>query len=488
MRVLKDILYRSGIEEVIGDLSISVSNVSLDSRKVAKGDLFIAVRGVQSDGHEFIEQAIAHGANAIICEDFPKEIADKVVFVKVKDSHTALGIIASNYYDNPSSKLKLIGITGTNGKTTTATLLFQLFSSLGYRCGLLSTIRNILVDKQLPATLTTPDPISINSMLHEMCILGITHCFMEVSSHAVAQQRIAGLHFTGGVFTNITHDHLDYHGTFDNYLKAKKTFFDELPPTAFALANSDDRNGKVMLQNTKAARHFYGLHNMVEFKGRIIEASFEGLQMNINGQEAWFKLVGTFNGYNLLAVFGTAILLGESEEKVLTRLSGLGTVEGRFDYFISDKKVVAIIDYAHTPDALENVLQTINNIRTGNEQLITVVGAGGNRDKSKRPLMAKIVCRQSTFTILTSDNPRDEEPFEIIEDMRAGIPHELKKRVLAIENRREAIRTACAMAKKGDIILVAGKGHEKYQEIKGVKHPFDDMNVLNEMLSNPNIE
>ncbi|MDP2423878.1 MAG: UDP-N-acetylmuramoyl-L-alanyl-D-glutamate--2,6-diaminopimelate ligase [Bacteroidales bacterium] len=482
MKYLKDILYKAGIIEVIGDLSVSVAKIVFDSRQAIPGSLFIAIKGVQADGHHFIGQVIEKGAVAVVCEDFPENIPNHVVFIRVKSSKTALGTIASNFYDNPSSRLRLVGVTGTNGKTTTATFLYQLFSSLGYRCGLLSTIHNIVDEKQVPATLTTPDAISLNELFLEMINKGVTHCFMEVSSHAVAQHRIAGLKFGGAIFTNLTHDHLDYHGTFDEYLKAKKTFFDELPSTAFALSNADDRNGKVMLQNTIATKHFYSIRGMAEFKARVMESSFAGLQLDINGHDAWFRLVGLFNAYNLLAVFGTAVLLGEPAKTAITHLSSLQAVEGRFDYFTSASGVVAIVDYAHTPDALYNVLKTINDIRSGKEQLITVVGAGGNRDKTKRPLMANIVCKQSTLTILTSDNPRDEDPTAIIDDMRTGTPAAMKNKVLAIENRREAIRTACSLAKAGDIILVTGKGHEKYQEIKGVKYPFDDMEILKEML------
>jgi len=478
LKTLNDILLKTGLVETMGDISQTITKVVSDSRHVVPGSLFVAVRGVQTDGHQYISQAIAMGASAVVCEEYPPEMPANVNFFRVNDSALALGHIASNYFGNPSHSLKVIGVTGTNGKTTIATLLYQLFTALGYHCGLLSTIRNIVGSKEIPATLTTPDALQLNQLFDQMLNEGISHCFMEVSSHAVAQHRISGVEFAGGIFTNLSHDHLDYHKSFENYRTAKKKFFDDLPASAFAVSNADDRNGRFMLQNKKTKTYYYGIKNMADFRCRIVESRFDGLQLNIDGNETWFRLVGAFNAYNLLAVYATAVLAGESPVKILTALSALNPIEGRFDQFTSPGGITAIVDYAHTPDALENVLKTINGLRTGNEQVITVVGAGGNRDRTKRPLIAAIACNNSNKVILTSDNPRYEEPEAIIEDMRNGVPPDRKQNTLAITNRTEAIRTACALATQGDIILVVGKGHEKYQEIKGVKYPFDDKQIL----------
>ena len=482
MKLLKDILYKVGLIEVVGSTNVAITAISFDSRKIEKDSLFVAIKGTQSDGHKYIADTIAKGAIAILCEDLPTAFNEKITYVKVKDTSLALGIVAGNFYDNPSEHIKLIGVTGTNGKTTTVTLLFNLFKKLGYKAGLLSTVKNQINNDVIPATHTTPDQLQLNYLLRQMIDKGCTHCFMEVSSHAVVQNRIAGVHFEGGVFTNITHDHLDYHKTFDEYIKAKKRFFDLLSADAFALTNKDDANGEVMLQNTKAAKRTYSLRSMADFKCKVVENQFSGLLLNIDNNEVWSKLIGSFNAYNLLAVYATAILLKEDRTNVLTTLSSLGSVEGRFQYVRADNGVIGIVDYAHTPDALLNVLKTINDIRTGNEQVITVVGCGGDRDAAKRPVMAKIACDLSSKVILTSDNPRSESPEAIIKAMEKGVDGVNRKKTLSIPDRNEAIKTACSVAKAGDIVLVAGKGHEKYQEIKGVKHPFDDMQVLQENL------
>ncbi len=482
MKLLKDILYKAGIIEVVGSTNVAITALTFDSRKIEKDSLFVAIKGTQNDGHVYINDVITMGSIAILCEEFPAEVNDKVTYVKVKDTSAALGIIASNFYDNPSEKLKLVGVTGTNGKTTTVTLLFNLFKKLGYKVGLLSTVKNQINNDVQVATHTTPDAIQLNALLKLMVDKGCTHCFMEVSSHAVVQNRIAGIYFTGGVFTNITHDHLDYHKTFDEYIKAKKRFFDLLSSNAFALTNRDDVNGEVMLQNSKAVRKTYSLRSMADYKCKVVENQFSGLLLNIDNQEVWSKLIGSFNAYNLLAVYATALLLKEDKINVLTTLSSLTSVEGRFQYVRTDEGVIGIVDYAHTPDALVNVLKTIMDIRTGNEQVITVVGCGGDRDSAKRPMMAKIACDLSNKVILTSDNPRSENPDEIIKQMQKGVDVVNNKKTISITDRNEAIKTACSYAKPGDIILVAGKGHEKYQEIKGVKHDFDDMQVLQENL------
>jgi UDP-N-acetylmuramoyl-L-alanyl-D-glutamate--2,6-diaminopimelate ligase len=482
MKLLSQILYKVRLEEVVGSTHVAISSVTFDSRTVKKDSLFIATKGTAVDGHEYIQQAIQNGAIAVVCESVPSQLEETVTYVKVKDSSYSLGIIACNYYDNPSEKLKLVGVTGTNGKTTTATLLFNLFKSLGYSAGLLSTVQNKINNTVIPSTHTTPDALNLNELLATMVEQGCEFVFMEVSSHAVVQHRISGISFTGAVFTNITHDHLDYHKTFDAYIKAKKQFFDLLPATAFALTNRDDKNGPVMLQNTKAQKNTYGLKSLADFKCRIIENHLNGLLLNIDNNEIWVKLIGTFNAYNVLAVYAAAILLKQDKTNVLTALSNLNSVEGRFQYIRSSQGVIGIVDYAHTPDALKNVLETIKDIRTGNEQVITLVGCGGDRDATKRPIMAAIACEYSNKVILTSDNPRSEDPEEILNQMQKGIAPTDAKKTLRISDRREAIKTACSFSNKGDIILIAGKGHEKYQEIKGVKYDFDDLEILKETI------
>jgi UDP-N-acetylmuramoyl-L-alanyl-D-glutamate--2,6-diaminopimelate ligase len=482
MAELKDILYKVHLTSTSGSMNVAVSSICFDSRKVQSGCLFVAIKGTQSDGHMFIDKAIASGAVAIVAEKMPEVISDKVTCITVKNSAKALGIIASNFYGNPSSKIKLVGVTGTNGKTTVATLLYKLFSSLGYRCGMLSTVVNKIVDKDFQSTHTTPDPIQINELLMKMIEAKCTYCFMEVSSHAVVQGRIEGLHFVGALFTNITHDHLDYHHTFESYIRAKKGFFDGLSSDAFALVNVDDKRGMVMLQNTKAKKVTFGLKKMADYKGKIITNSIEGLQLEIGGRDVWFKLIGDFNAYNLLTVYGAACLLGEDPEMVLMKLSALTSAPGRFELVMPGSKFTAIVDYAHTPDALKNVLETIEHFRTGQEQVISVVGCGGDRDKTKRPLMAAVACKYSNKIIFTSDNPRSEDPMQIIKEMQLGVGVTDAKKTLVMVDREEAIKTACMLAKEKDIILVAGKGHENYQEIKGVKYPFDDKEVLTRML------
>lgn len=481
MKVLKDILYKVSLTSTIGDMERRVSSIVFDSRKVEERSAFVAVPGTQVDGHEFIATALDKGATVIICERLPEVIREGITYVQVVNSAKALGIMASNFFDNPSDKIKVVAVTGTNGKTTTVTLLHQLFVAMGYSTGLLSTVENKINSEVIPATHTTPDAVSVQALLRKMVDAGCTHCFMEASSHAIVQERIAGLKLAGAVFTNITHDHLDYHGTFDEYIKAKKKLFDELPKDAFALVNGDDKRGLVMLQNCKATHQTFALKTAADFKAKIISNTLEGLELDIHGKLIWFRMIGAFNAYNLLGVLGVAVLLGEDEDEVLRTLSGIRGAKGRFDR-ISRGGITAIVDYAHTPDALENVLKTINGVRTGNEQLITVVGCGGNRDKTKRPIMAKIAVSESTKAIFTSDNPRFEEPMEILRDMQAGVgPSEVRK-TLTIEDRREAIKTAVMLSQKGDIILIAGKGHEDYQEIKGVKHHFDDAEVVTEIL------
>jgi len=482
MKLLSDILYKVKLDTIMGSTHMAISSVTFDSRKVKKDSLFVATRGTSSDGHTFIDKAIESGAIGIVCEEFPEKKNETITYVKVSDSSVALGIIACNYFDNPSEKIKLVGVTGTNGKTTTVTLLFNLFRSLGYSAGLLSTVQNKINNTIIPATHTTPDPLSLNELLNAMVEQNCDYAFMEVSSHAVVQNRIAGITFAGGVFTNITHDHLDYHITFDEYIKAKKKFFDQLPNTAFALVNRDDKNGVVMMQNTKAQKNTYGLRNVADFKCKIIENHLNGLLLQIDNQELWVKLIGTFNAYNVLAVYATAILLKQDRTNVLTALSNLNSVEGRFQYIKSPNGVIGIVDYAHTPDALKNVLETIKDIRSGNEQVITVVGCGGDRDNAKRPVMAAIACEYSNKVILTSDNPRSEDPEEILNQMQKGINPVDAKKTLRITDRKEAIKTALSFSKSGDIILVAGKGHEKYQEIKGVKYPFDDFEILKDTI------
>lgn len=483
MKTLRDILYNVNIVAVKGSTDTAVNALNIDSRAVKPGDAFIAIRGVHADGHLFIDKAVQQGATVVICEELPAQTADNVVYVQVNSSATAAGVIAANFYDNPSQKVQLVGVTGTNGKTTIATLLFKLFSALGYHCGLLSTVQNQIGDKIIPSTHTTPDTIHLNALLADMVNDGCDYVFMEVSSHAIHQQRIAGLKFAGGIFSNITHDHLDYHKTFDEYIRVKKSWFDNLPATAFALTNLDDKRGNVMLQNTKAKKQTYSLRTVADFKGKILENNLTGLIMMINETEVHFRLIGEFNAYNLLSVYGAATLLGQDKTRVLQALSDLSGAEGRFDYIVSpNQRIIGIVDYAHTPDALLNVLATIKNLRKGNEQVITVVGCGGDRDTAKRPVMAEVAVERSDRVILTSDNPRSEDPNEIIRQMEAGVPVHLKKKVLSITDRKEAIKTAISLANPEDIILIAGKGHEKYQEIQGVKHPFDDKQVLEEMM------
>jgi UDP-N-acetylmuramoyl-L-alanyl-D-glutamate--2,6-diaminopimelate ligase len=483
MKILKDILYKAGIDDVIGSTNLAIEKITFDSRDVEKFTLFIAVKGVHTDGHNYINQAIKQGAEAVVCEELPQELNKKITYIKVKDSKRALGIISANFYDNPSEKLTMVGVTGTNGKTTVATLLFNLFSRFGNKCGLLSTVENRIANEIIPSTHTTPDAIQLNKLLSQMVSAGVSHCFMEVSSHAIDQQRIAGLDFNLAIFTNITHDHLDYHKTFNEYIKAKKKFFDNLNENAKALINIDDKHGEVMVQNSKAKVYTYAMKTLADFHVKILENHFDGMLLSIDGQEVWTKLIGEFNAYNILAVYASAVLLGKEKMDVLTNISLLEPVEGRFQYFKTENNIAAIVDYAHTPDALQNVLETIKKIRTGNEKVITVVGCGGDRDKEKRPAMAKIASEYSDKVILTSDNPRSENPETIIDEMRTGVePHNYKK-VLSIVNRREAIKTASALATEGDIILVAGKGHEKYQEIKGEKFPFDDYEELKNALN-----
>jgi UDP-N-acetylmuramoyl-L-alanyl-D-glutamate--2,6-diaminopimelate ligase len=478
MMYLSEIIEGLAFTELQGSADVEITAVVFDSRNVIPGSLFVAVKGTVVDGHDYIDKAIKDGAIAIICEDLPAHTASEVDFLMVANSAIALGIVSANFYDNPSKKLKLVGVTGTNGKTTVATLLYQLFRELGYKCGLLSTVENQINGQIIPSTHTTPDQVELNRLMDEMVEAGCDYCFMEVSSHAIAQHRIQGLVFAGAIFTNLTHDHLDYHKTFAEYLKAKKAFFDGLTKSAFALTNVDDKNGNVMLQNTIAHKKSYGLKNMADYKARILENQFGGLLLHIDNEDVWFKMVGTFNAYNLLAVYATAMLLDQDKAKVLTVLSKLKGAEGRFEYIVSANKVIGIVDYAHTPDAVQNVLSTIHDIRKGNEKVITVIGCGGDRDKTKRPIMAKVSCEWSDKVILTSDNPRTEDPAQIIKDMEEGVDAAFKRNTLSIVDRREAIKTACHLAHPGDIILLAGKGHEKYQDINGVKNHFDDMEEL----------
>ncbi|MCZ4244675.1 UDP-N-acetylmuramoyl-L-alanyl-D-glutamate--2,6-diaminopimelate ligase [Pedobacter punctiformis] len=480
---LQDLLYGVTIQELVGKTDRSIHALNFDSRKIEKDDVFFAIVGTAVDAHTYIGQTIGMGAAVIVCEVLPENIDSEVTYVKVQNSSVALGIMSGNFFGNPSASLKLIGITGTNGKTTIATILFKLFKDLGYKTGLLSTVENYIHDVVVPATHTTPNPIALNALLKEMVNAGCDYCFMEVSSHAVSQHRIEGLTFAGGVFSNLTHDHLDFHKTFDSYLKAKKAFFDGLPKSAFALTNIDDKNGMVMLQNTKAHKKTYALKQLADFKAKIIENQFSGLHLDIDNEDVYFKLVGSFNAYNLLAVYGTAILLEQDKLKVLTLLSRLSGAEGRFDYITSADHIIGIVDYAHTPDAVQNVLSTIANIRKGTEQVITVIGCGGDRDKTKRPIMAQVACDWSDKVILTSDNPRTEDPQSIITEMEAGVSPTNKRKTISILDRKEAIKTACHLAQSGDIILVAGKGHEKYQEINGVRNHFDDKELLMEQLN-----
>ncbi len=483
MKTLKDILFGVSLQSIEGDRDISVEGIAFDSRKVENGFLFVAVKGLTVDGHDFISSAIEKGAKVVICQWLPETLQDDITYVQTDDSSEALGIVSSNFYDRPSENIKLIGITGTNGKTTCVTLLYELFQNLGYSVGLLSTVENKINHEVLDASFTTPDAVQLNSLLAKMVSSGCAYCFMEVSSHALVQHRVTGLEFTGGVFTNISHDHLDYHKTFDEYIAAKKLLFDNLSSESFALVNSDDRRGMVMLQNTKADKFKMAIHRMADFRVRVIHNTLQGLELNFDGTDVWFKLIGEFNAYNLLTAYAVAVLLGENKEDVLSGLSTTSGASGRFERVVNSSNVMAIVDYAHTPDALENVLKTIDELRTKNEMLVTVVGCGGDRDKSKRPKMADIASRFSNKVILTSDNPRTEDPKEILADMRAGIPKSKERNVMVIEDRKEAIRTACNLVGGEDIVLVAGKGHETYQEINGVKHHFDDREVLNEILT-----
>lgn len=476
---LRDLITGLPIKDIQGSQDLEVSGIVFDSRQVREGSLFVAVKGTAVDGHDFIKQAIASGAVTVVAEHFQVENSENVTRIQVEDSALILGLLASRWYGNPSEKLGLVGVTGTNGKTTCATLLYQLFSGLGHQCGLLSTVEYRIGKVVLPSTHTTPDPVSIHRLLAEMVSQGCRFAFMEVSSHSVVQRRIAGLHFKGGIFTNITHDHLDYHGTFQNYLKAKKQFFDELPRTAFALVNIDDRNGTVMVQNTSAVIKKYSLRTLTDFKGKVLDNSLEGLHLNFDGQEFHARVLGDFNAWNLLAVYGAGILLGVPQQELLVALSQIPGAEGRFETVRHPKlPIIGVVDYAHTPDALEKILETIRQLRKQQERILTVVGCGGDRDRTKRPVMAKIAVEKSNHVILTSDNPRTEDPEAILAEMQAGIPETTATKVLSIVNRKEAIKTAVALAQSGDIILVAGKGHEKYQEIKGVKYPFDDVAEL----------
>jgi len=484
MKQLNDILTGLGILESKGDLSIEIRGIQFDSRKVEPGHLFVAVKGTHADGHQFIAKAIEMGAVAVVCEIFPENIQANVVWVRIEATQPSFGKMAAAFYDHPSRDLKVVGVTGTNGKTTIASLLYKTFSLLGYKVGLISTIKYYVGNDEFPATHTTPDALHIQELMAYMVDSGCEYCFMEVSSHAIDQDRIAGIEFDGGVFTNLTHDHLDYHLTFAEYLRAKKKFFDALPATAFALTNADDKNGMVMLQNTKALKQTYSLRALANFHCKVLEKHFDGMLLNIDGQEVWTHFTGVFNASNLLAVMGAAILLGVGRDDILRILSELRPVSGRFEIIRSPEGKYAVVDYAHTPDAIQNVLSGITEIRSGNEQVITVLGAGGDRDKTKRPEMAREAVNQSDKVILTSDNPRSEEPEQILADMEAGVEPHQKHKVLSIVNRREAIKTACMLARPGDIILVAGKGHEDYQEIKGVKHHFDDKEVINEIFGN----
>lgn len=479
---LKDILYRVSIDAVQGSTDIAIHKIEFDSRRISDGDVFVAVKGTVSDGHQYIATALSQGAVAVVCEELPAEPVAGITYIRVPDAATALAFLADNFYGSPSQHLKLVGVTGTNGKTTVASLLYQLFRKAGFKCGLISTVKIMVDTIEHKATHTTPDPLTINRYLAEMVAIGAAYCFMEVSSHGIHQRRTEALRFAGGIFTNLSHDHLDYHETFAEYRDVKKRFFDHLDSSAFALSNIDDKNGVVMLQNTRARKVTYALKTYADYKAQILENQLSGLLLKINEQEVWTRLIGTFNAYNLLAIYGTAVELGLEKMEVLRLLSELESVSGRFQYVISDKRVTAIVDYAHTPDALENVLKTINDIRTRNEQLITVVGCGGDRDKTKRPIMAHIASSMSDKLIITSDNPRTEKPEAIIADMEAGVEPQNQKKSVSVTDRKQAIKLACQLAGPDDIILIAGKGHETYQEINGVRHDFDDMQIVKELL------
>lgn len=486
MKQLKDILYKVHIEAVHGATDITISKIEFDSRKIELNDVFVAIRGTLSDGHDYIEKALSLGAIAVICEEFPSVIVNGVTYIKVKDSNEALAFLAANYYENPSENIRLVGVTGTNGKTTIASLLYQLFKKAGYKVGLLSTVKIMVDEQEFKATHTTPDSLTINKFLDLMVQEGCEFCFMEVSSHGVHQKRTEALRFEGGVFTNLSHDHLDYHNTFAEYRDVKKSFFDNLPKSAFAITNIDDKNGLVMLQNTKAKKLTYALKSYADYKAQILENQLSGLLLKINDNEVWVKLIGSFNAYNLLAIYGVAVELGIEKVEALRLLSELESVSGRFQFIVSDSKITAIVDYAHTPDALENVLKTIEDIRTKNEQLITVVGCGGDRDKTKRPIMAHIASSMSDKAIFTSDNPRTENPEMIIEEMEKGVEPQNFKKTVSILDRKQAIKTACQLANPNDIILIAGKGHETYQEVNGVRHDFDDLQIVTELLQQLN--
>ena len=486
MKVLKNLLYKVSIESIIGDTDRPVEALQFDSRNVGKNDVFIAIKGSVSDGHEFISKAISQGVAVVVCNKLPIELVGTVTYVVVLNSSKAMAIMASNYYENPSENLKLIGVTGTNGKTTIATLLYELFKNTGYKVGLISTLKIMVGSKQYPTTHTTPDSLVINNYLNQMNLEGIDFCFMEVSSHGIHQFRTEGLNFAGGVFTNLSHDHLDYHETFSEYRDIKKSFFDRLPSTAFALVNGDDKNGSVMLQNSKAKQYTYALKSYADFRAQILESQLRGLLLKVNENELWVKLIGNFNAYNITAIYGVAELLGLKTTDTLRLISALDNVNGRFEYFISDTNITTIIDYAHTPDALKNVLETINSIRTKNETLITVVGCGGDRDKAKRPKMAHIASTLSTKVIFTSDNPRTEDPEKIIIEMEVGVEAQNLKKTMSISNRKQAIKTACQLAEPNDIILVAGKGHETYQDIGGVQVEFNDYEITEEFLKQLN--
>jgi UDP-N-acetylmuramoyl-L-alanyl-D-glutamate--2,6-diaminopimelate ligase len=482
LKLLKDILYRVSLEAVVGNTAVTVNEIHFDSRKVSFNDVFVAIKGTLSDGHRFIEKAIEQGALAVICEEMPDKTVNGITYVQVKDSQQALAYMAANYFDDPSVNLKLVGVTGTNGKTTVASLLYQLFTRAGFKVGLLSTVQIRVGDETFKATHTTPDSVTINSYLKKMNEAGVEYCFMEVSSHGIAQHRTTGLQFAGGIFTNLTHEHLDYHNTFAEYRDVKKAFFDQLPPSAFALVNVDDKNGRVMLQNTRAKKYTYALKSVADYKAQILENDFGGLLLKVNDHEVWTKLIGNFNAYNVLAIFAASELLGLQTVESLKLISELEAVSGRFQYFISEGKITAIVDYAHTPDALQNVLETINSIRTKNEELITVVGCGGDRDRTKRPKMGHIASALSTKVIFTSDNPRTEDPDKIIEEIEEGVEPQNFKKIMSVTNRRQAIKAACQMAEKKDIILIAGKGHETYQEINGERKDFDDLKIVTEFL------
>lgn len=479
---LKDILYKVNITAVTGSTSVVIGGIQFDSREIKENDVFVAVKGTVSDGHDYIDKAIEKGAKAIVLETMPEAFIQDVTYVAVENTSRSLSIMASNFYGAPSENLKLVGVTGTNGKTTIATLLYQLFSKAGYKVGLLSTVDVKVADKTYPATHTTPNPIAINSYLAEMNQEGVEFCFMEVSSHGIHQHRTDGLHFHGGIFTNLSHDHLDYHNTFAEYRDVKKSFFDNLPSSAFSLINIDDKNGLIMMQNTASKKYTYALKSYANYRGQILENQLSGLLLKINDNEVWTKLIGNFNAYNLLAIYGAADLLGLESVEILRLISELESVSGRFQYFVSEDNITAIVDYAHTPDALKNVLQTINNIRTKNEELITVVGCGGDRDRTKRPKMANIASTLSTKVIFTSDNPRSESPEAIIAEMEEGVEPQNFKKTMSITDRKQAIKTACQLAGPNDIILVAGKGHETYQEINGERHDFDDFKIVEELL------